>query len=231
MNEPETSVLLDQAAAGVPVRPAPVAQLLRAGRRARRRRNAGVTLAVAAGVALVVGGASTVLDLSGTDDGTTSVTADQAGAPEASTEQEAMADAVGGAPQSGPLVTGGSENCAVIYSPEAVRERDFAFDGVVVGVGPPVSLPPGEPVLVNEVGVTFAVQEWFSGGSGPTVTVDIPARPTRDQPLPDVQSYDVGTRLLVSGESRTGAAPLDAPIATTCGFTRYYDERTAASWR
>jgi hypothetical protein len=35
-------------------------------------------------------------------------------------------------------------------------------------------------------------------------------------------SYAVGTRLLVSGEDQ---------IVWACGFTRYFDEETAAAWR
>ncbi|TKJ23452.1 hypothetical protein [Blastococcus sp. CCUG 61487] len=239
MNEPRTSDLLEQAASVVPVGPAPVEDLLRAGRRARRRRQAGAHLAVAAGVVLVVGGSLTVLELVQPDDRSAEVVADagEAGTPYAATEDGAAeqsaagqeaADrpetAAGSAAQGGPLITGGSENCAVVYSPEAVRDQDFAFDGVVVGLGPPVSEP---PTPLDETGVTFAVQEWFHGGSGATVTVDIPARPTPEQPLDGVRSYDVGTRLLVSGVDRAA----DGPLASTCGFTRYYDEQTAASWR
>lgn len=234
MNEPQTSAMLQQAAGAVPVGPAPVTELLRAGRRARRRRQALAHLAVAAGVVLVVGGSVAALEQAQPDGRSEEMVADAGGreTPESALDQGATADSVPAAPeQSGPLVTGGSENCAIVYTPEAVRERDFAFDGVVVGIGPPVSVAPGPPALLDEVGVTFAVQEWFHGGSGATVTVDIPVRPTSAQPLEGVQSYDVGTRLLVSGVSRSGTAPLDAPFATTCGFTRYYDEATAAAWR
>ena len=43
--------------------------------------------------------------------------------------------------------------------------------------------------------------------------------------------YDIGSRLLVSGEPRWEGSPLDAPIAWGCGFARYYDPQTAAVWR
>lgn len=230
MNEPQTSVRLQQAAGVVPVGPAPVEELLRAGHRARRRRMAGVHLAVAAGVVLVVGGSVAALERAQPDASSEQMAADQGGreAPESSTDQGAVADS---APEpSGPLVAGGAVDCVEEYAPEAVDARAFAFDGVVVAVGPSVSSLPGDPALPDAVGVTFAVQEWFRGGSGDTVTVDLPAQGVIT-PDGTLQSYGPGTRLLVSGEPRWGGAPLDAPVAWICGFTRYYDEATAASWR
>jgi hypothetical protein len=241
----ETSVLLDEAAGRVPVGPPPTAQLVRAGRRARRRRAAGATLAVAAGVAVVVGGVVTVVDLD-RDGGAAMVAAESAedrSEPESAPDQDspAAASALGAAVpedptagRSGALAEGAgvARSCVQEYSAAAVAERDFAFDGVVVAIGPSVSTRadlPGPPEEL--VGVTFAVQEWFAGGSAPTVTVDLPA--------PDIiesgttapgPAYGVGSRLLVSGADRWDGPPPEL-IAWMCGFTRYYDEDTAASWR
>ncbi|RZU33979.1 hypothetical protein [Blastococcus saxobsidens] len=236
MTDRETSVLLDGLAAQVPVGRAPTAQLLRAGRRARRRRAAGVTLAVAAGAAVLVGGTATVLDLGGAQPAPLVVaeetlterpesTDDRVGSAMAAEPENPTAD------RTGPLAGSVTASCVEEYSAEAVRGRAFAFDGVVVAIGPSGtdrSDIPG-PELA---GVTFAVQEWFSGGSGESVTVDLPASTSAEQWTSSEQGpeYGIGSRLLVSGEDRWEGPPLE-PIGWACGFTRYHDEATAASWR
>jgi hypothetical protein len=96
-------------------------------------------------------------------------------------------------------------------------------------IGPSVS-DRGDDADLDLPGVTFKVQEWFSGGRAGTVTVDMQAGPAAIGEDP-VHVYDVGSRLLVSGEARWGGSPLEAPIAWGCGFTRYYDRQTAAAWR
>lgn len=245
MTDRETSVLLDELAGRVPVGPAPTAQLLRAGRRARHRRTAGATLAVAAGMAVLAGGAVTVAELTGGDGGVPApmVVAEDPrdGAPALPRPEQDAGSAAGSAmaqlpenptaDRTGPLADGVAASCAVQYSADAVRNRDFAFDGVVVGIGPSVTERSGTlgPELA---GVTFTVQEWFSGGQGAAVTVDLPA-PTGGASSSSVDGpvYGLGSRLLVSGAARWDGAPLEDPIAWTCGFTRYYDEVTAASWR
>lgn len=128
----------------------------------------------------------------------------------------------------GPLVGGGIPSCVEEYSPRAVAGRAFAFDGVVTSVGPPVS-DTGEYADMGLPGVTFEVREWFAGGSGDTVTVDLQVGP--GDPADADFSYGVGSRLLISGESRSDGAPLESPIAWICGFSRYYDSETAAAWR
>ncbi|WP_346621078.1 hypothetical protein [Blastococcus montanus] len=243
MTDRETSTLLGELADRVPVGPAPTSELLRAGRRARRRRTAGAALAVAAGVAVAVGGVVTfVQPFDGAEPAPMVVAEEpQPDAPELP-GGTGPADPLAGssmaplpenptADRTGPLADGAAASCAVAYSPDAVRDRDFAFDGVVLGIGPSVtdrSDTPG-PALV---GVTFAVQEWFFGGDGATVTVDLPP-PATDGASSSVDGpvYGTGSRLLVSGESRWDGAPLEEPIAWMCGFTRYYDEETAAAWR
>jgi hypothetical protein len=42
--------------------------------------------------------------------------------------------------------------------------------------------------------------------------------------------YAVGTRLLISGESRWGAGLSDA-VAWGCGFSRYHSTAEASEWR
>lgn len=128
----------------------------------------------------------------------------------------------------GPLPDGAGASCVEPYSPEAVQDRAFAFDGTVVDVGPSVS-DRGDEGDVDLAGITFEVREWFAGGDADEVTVDLQSvsEGTAEEDLP----FQVGARLLVSGEPRWGAAPMDSPIAWGCGFSRYYDEQTAHAWR
>ena len=141
-----------------------------------------------------------------------------------------------GIARTGPLDQGnGSASCVEAYSLTSLKGRAFAFDGTVTSIGPARSNRPG--VRLDLVAATFTVNEWFRGGSSPTVTVDM-SPPRAAQPI-DMSagawgpSYGVGTRLLVSGEPRWGGAPLDDAIAWEgCGgFTRYFDKVTADSWR
>lgn len=131
--------------------------------------------------------------------------------------------------RSGPLPDGGTAaSCVENYSPGAVAGRSFAFDGTVLEIGPSVSNR-GDGADLAVPGVTFEVHEWFAGGGGETVTVDLQA-PTA-APAGHGGAYGIGSRLLVSGEPRWGGAPLDAPIAWLCGFSRYHDTGTATAWR
>ena len=141
------------------------------------------------------------------------------------------ASAAPAAVRTGPLPDSATASCAFAYAPEAVRERAFAFDGTVTGVGKGRSNKPGTGAL-DLSGVTFQVHEWWRGGGPEEVTVDLPPPGTSGQ-VDDEEppAYDVGTRLLVSGEPRWGWDPLQDPIGWGCGFTRYHDEQTAEQWR
>jgi len=92
-----------------------------------------------------------------------------------------------------------SASCVREYSPREVSRRAFAVDGTVVSLGPSHSDRPRG--VLHHAGVTFAVHEWFFGGSGTTVTVDMPHP---------------------GGWSEDGFV--------TNGL-RYHDEATADSWR
>ena len=120
----------------------------------------------------------------------------------------------------GPLATHGVVDCVESYAPAAVTKRALAFDGVVIDIGRSVSDRAGGGDL-DLPGVTFRVTQWFGGGEGSTSTVDLQ--------LPE-DSYGIGSRLLVSGESRRGDPELTDAIAWPCGFTRYYDAETAQAW-
>jgi len=112
-----------------------------------------------------------------------------------------------------------------------IGNRDVAFDGTVLSIGPGTTNWPGEGRGdLDLASVTFQVNEWFAGGDGDTVAIDMggPTEPEGGQ----AATFEVGTRLLVSGEPRWGGAPLDRPIAYGCGgFTRYYEEALAEEWR
>lgn len=119
-------------------------------------------------------------------------------------------------------VPDGDGRCVEEYTAAAaIEKRAFAFDGTVSSID---DEQPGEEDL-GLVSVTFEVNEWFTGGSEETVTIAMFG------PGPDHQAtYEVGTRLLVSGTPQWGGVPLENPIAWGCGFTRYYDEGTAHQW-
>ena len=130
--------------------------------------------------------------------------------------------------RTGALPDGGVASCAEAYAPDALTGRAFAFDGVVLDIGPSVS-DRGDGVNLGLPGVTFKVREWFSGGRTDTVTVDVQTTGSPES-SDAVHAYGIGSRLLVSGEARWGGSPLEAPIAWGCGFSRYYDPETAMAW-
>jgi hypothetical protein len=123
----------------------------------------------------------------------------------------------------------GVASCVASYSTDTLAAQAFAFDGTVTGLGPARTNRSGRGSLPL-VSAAFAVHEWFHGGSGATVSVDMTA-PDAVMPETGVPSYAVGSRLLVSGMPRWGGAALDDPIAWGCGFTRRYDAATATAWR
>ncbi|MEV0902931.1 hypothetical protein [Actinoplanes sp. NPDC049802] len=109
-------------------------------------------------------------------------------------------------------------DCSAYRSAGDLATRDFAFDGTVEGIASPATSQP-----VPYTAVTFTVHEWFRGGSGNRATVTMMAPLGTGVYVSEAgPSYMVGTRLLVSGDSW---------VAATCGYTRYYDEATAAAWR
>lgn len=208
---------------------APPAERLAAGARHRARRHRQVRLAQVVGVGLVVLLAAGTL--SSTHGWLPPVgTVPQAAVPTASTglRPAPIASAAG---QVGPLREGNAAKCAQAYSPAAVSGRAFAFDGTVTDIGPAATHRAGGEL--DLVRVTFHVHQWFRGGATDVVTVDLTP--------PDVisaeeaigrggRTYGVGTRLLVSGEPRSGGLPLDNALAWGCGFTRYYSPSEAAQW-
>jgi hypothetical protein len=119
--------------------------------------------------------------------------------------------------------------CTTSYSVERLNQASaFAFDGTVVAIRPIPSESPGGDA--GYVDVTFEVNDWYAGGSGTRATVDmVPPDVHAFESTPP--SYQAGTRLLLSGDSRSGTGSMDQAVANGCGFTRYYDEQTANAWR
>ncbi|MFI9643084.1 hypothetical protein ACIG87_24035 [Micromonospora sp. NPDC051925] len=119
-----------------------------------------------------------------------------------------------------------AQSCVESYTQAALARRAFGFDGTVTNIGSTEStagMPDGY------VPVTFKVNRWFRGGAGPTVVVAMP-RPEGSFGQ-DSTAYQMGSRLLVSGEPRYDGAPLADPIAWACGFTRSYTPTETAAWR
>jgi hypothetical protein len=139
-------------------------------------------------------------------------------------------EAVAAGVRSGPVGDESAVSCVEKYTAEAVVGRGFALAGTVESIGPGTTNRPDNGRMSLSA-VTFDVQEWFKGGSGDTVTIDMspPSRGLRISEAPS--SYEEGTRLLVSGESRWGEGIFEDGLAWGCGFTRYYEAETASAWR
>ncbi|MGY1753551.1 hypothetical protein [Blastococcus sp. SYSU D01042] len=128
----------------------------------------------------------------------------------------------------GPLPATDAASCPE-YSPTLIAAKDFALDGTITGIGEQRFAPlPGETEAESYYSVTFRVHAWYRGGAGETVTLHMDGPYPRTPEGESVETYVHGTRLLVSGvlsdvEGR-------GFIGEGCGFTRYYDETTAAEW-
>jgi hypothetical protein len=111
-------------------------------------------------------------------------------------------------------------------------ERAFAFDGTVTEVATTDLADPEGNSLGPIADVTFDVHEWYTGDLGRSFTIDMTPPVTTDHGSDSEwgQPYAVGTRLLVSGESRWGGGPSDA-VAWGCGFSRYFSTEEASEWR
>lgn len=112
------------------------------------------------------------------------------------------------------------------YSPSLIAATDFAFSGTVTAIGPS-RIPPDVPGLINTTAeVTFRVDTWFHGGTGEIVRVHL-EKPDLKSTDRAIDTYGIGTRLLVSGSIGDGEG---YRAWGYCGNTRYYDEATAAEW-
>lgn len=177
-------------------------------RRPWRRRRLGAALAVAASAAAAV-----VIVLTQT-----------ASPPVAGPSQAAVP--MTATPQHPSLGAGQNASCVEGYSLTNLAHRTFAIDGTVESITP-VAEPAG--ARFGRAEVTFVVNRWFRGGTGTRVTVIMPGIAGWPKDGPE---YQVGTRLLVSGEVQSRGETVLMPIAWMgCdGFTRPYDAATGAAW-
>lgn len=117
----------------------------------------------------------------------------------------------------------------IVYSPELAAARaELAFDGTVVAIGRTRPRIPGS--VGDLMPVTFAVGEWYRGGPGWTITADLPVT-TGTSMLGLPPPVEIGTRLLVSGRTRTDVPAYVSMRAAICGYTRVHDGPTADEWR
>lgn len=101
----------------------------------------------------------------------------------------------------------GSAVCVEQYSPAALANRTFAFDGTVTAI--------------NGDKVTFAVSDGFRGVDGDTITLDAPGMTGTAVTSAGGPNLVIGERYLVAG---------DATFVWACGFTQPYDAAVAAQW-
>jgi hypothetical protein len=102
------------------------------------------------------------------------------------------------------LTTQGS--CVEQYSPRALPNRAWAFEGVIAAVDPPADAANADPATSTTT-VTFQVERWFWGGTGDGVSLRTYAVPSSAGAL----ESSIGAHLLASGED---------DFLWPCGFTK-----------
>jgi hypothetical protein len=173
-----------------------------------------LALAGAAAAVLLAGGIGAVVALGGP------------GSPDADPPLAASAPPVSEAGES-VAIGGEAMNCVEAYGPETLANRAFAFDGTVTGIAE--AAPDDELSIIADVEVTFRIEQWLRGGDAGQFTVSM-IPPDADTSAGN-GSYQVGSRLLVSGEDRWGDEQLSDPVVWYCGFTRTYSAGAAEQWR
>lgn len=102
----------------------------------------------------------------------------------------------------------GSAACVEPYSPTAIANRSFAFDGTVSAV--------------NGEQVTFTVGTAYRGVAGGTITLDAPGMTGTAITSAGGPNLAVGERYLVAGDDH---------FVWACGYTQPYDAAVAAEWQ
>lgn len=153
-----------------------------------------------------------------------------ASSPTRSTDALGNSDAVSeeGDDTTDPAVTsadGGTSagSCVEKYSPETLRNREVALDGVITRVASETAPAQSEKeILTDNSAVTFRVNKWFKGGSGGEVTLksSIPLSPVISSA--QAPSIEVGKRYLVSG---------DGGFMWSCGFSTDFSEAAEMQWK
>jgi hypothetical protein len=104
-------------------------------------------------------------------------------------------------------------SCVEQYSLEALKNRDYAFEGTIVSIDPDPADGPDR--------VMFDVGTWFTGGQGTTATKQAYGF-GGGMTSAGGSSHAVGERLLVAGDDK---------FVWECGFTQPYDASVAADWK
>lgn len=112
----------------------------------------------------------------------------------------------------GALRTDQQGGCVAEYRPDTLDDQHWAADVTITDIDD------GDRLVT----VSVRVNHWYRGGSGSSAEVMLP-NPEIAEGIPP--AFGVGSRLLVSG-----AKIPDGYLAWTCGFSRYYDRMTAATW-
>ena len=96
--------------------------------------------------------------------------------------------------------------CVELYSPETLRNRQFAFDGTVESI--------------SGTNATFSVNRAYKGDVGDTITLEAGGMLAITS-VNEEGTLEVGGRYLVSG---------DDTFLWTCGFSQPYSEELAGEW-
>lgn len=114
--------------------------------------------------------------------------------------------------RTGPIASSLPASCAFEYNSKTLAAREWAVDATVSGL----------EIHGDAADATLQVHQWYQGGSGREVEARMPSPLLQEDAPP---AYGIGTRLLISGD-RDGTVYL----GWACGFSRYYDQKTAAAW-
>ncbi|HVE75444.1 MAG TPA: hypothetical protein VND22_01615 [Actinomycetota bacterium] len=118
-----------------------------------------------------------------------------------------------------PRAAEASARCNPAYSLTALKEKQFAFDGLVTEIGERTD--PANPAGRMGTAV-FSINEWYKGGGATELTLQSTLPRTEDSvPITEGPDLTVGSRYLVSGQ---GA------FVGTCGFTRGWSHEEGAEW-
>lgn len=101
---------------------------------------------------------------------------------------------------------GASARCVEQYGLDTLGNREVAFAGTIESID-------GDDA-------TFAVDDWYRGGDGETVTLAGAGVLTGRTSVSDA-AFAPGDRVLVAG---------DGGFAWPCGFTQAYDDAVAEDW-
>ncbi len=131
---------------------------------------------------------------------------------------------------SGPLPHSGSASCVEPYSMDTLAARHISFDGTIQNISPTESRGGGKQAS-DYAEVAFAVNRMFRGPRREQIVVLLPKPDSNGPSLPQAPPpYEVGMRLLVSGERLSVKEASNPYVAWGCGFTRYWDSTTADHW-